>query len=178
VVLKPTIYKFKIALSDLNRNYYEALNFTVAQHPSETQQRLMARVLSFCINAREDLVFGKGLSDVEEPDIWARTLDDQISLWIEVGEPSVDRVKKATRIAQAVSVYSFNSKSDVWWNQSQDQFKKLAVSVFRFDCNDIQVFAGLLQRTMEISITISGDSAYVAAEMGECEVHWQPLQVS
>ena len=176
MALKPTIYKFKIALSDLNRNYYEALNFTVAQHPSETQERLMARVLTFCIHAEQQLAFTRGLSEVDEPALWAKTLDDQISLWIDVGEPSVDRIKKAARIAQQVSVYSFNSKSDVWWNQSKDKFEKLPVSIFQLCHEEVQELAKLLQRTMDMSVTITGESAYIAAELGECEVHWELLQ--
>lgn len=95
MALKPTVFKFQVSLSDLNRNYYDTLNLTVAQHPSETTERMMARVLAFCINAQEHLDFTRGLSTVEEPDIWARTLDDQISLWIDVGEPAVDRIKKS-----------------------------------------------------------------------------------
>ena len=176
VALKPTIYKFNIALSDLNRNYYDTLNLTAAQHPSETQDRLLARVLCFCINAQEHLTFTKGLSEVDEPALWAKTLDGQTALWVDVGEPSVERIKKATRIAQQVIVYSFNSKSDVWWNQSKEGFSKLPASIFRFNCEQIQVFAGLLQRTMDISVTITGESAYIAAELGECEVHWELLQ--
>jgi len=94
MALKPTIYKLKITLADTDRDYYDTLTLTVAQHPSETLERMMARVLAFCLNAQEYLVFTKGLCAVEEPDIWARTLDDRLSLWIDVGEPTVDRIKK------------------------------------------------------------------------------------
>ena len=80
MALKPTIYKFRISLSDLNRNYYDSLNLTIAQHPSEKIERMMVRVLAYCINAQENLTFTKGLSEIDEPDIWVRTLDDQISL--------------------------------------------------------------------------------------------------
>lgn len=173
---KPTIYKLRIHLSDLERNYYDTLNLTLAKHPSETMERMMARVLAFCINAQEFLVFSKGISDAEEPDIWVRTMDDQISLWIDIGEPAVDRIKKATRIAPAVKIYSFNSKSDVWWEKGRDKFNELTVSVYQFQWRSIQALAKLAQRTMDISITISGDSAYVAAEAGECEVAWSVLQ--
>ena len=83
---KSTIYKFRIALSDLERNYYDALNLTIAQHPSESLERMMARLLAFSINAKVGLVFTKGLSSVEEPDIWIRTLDEQTSLWIDRSE--------------------------------------------------------------------------------------------
>lgn len=178
MAIKPTIYKFRISLSDLNRNYYDTLNLTLAQHPSETLERMMVRVLVYCINAQENLVFTKGLSAIEEPDIWVRTLDDQTALWIDVGEPAVDRVKKATRLAAAVSVYCFNSKSDVWWEQGQAKFKQLNASFFRFPWESIQALATLVERTMDISVTITGDSAYVAASSGECEIAWETLQVA
>jgi len=176
VAIKPTIYKFRISLSDINRNYYDTLNLTLAQHPSETIERMMVRVLVYCINAQEDLEFTKGLSAIEEPDIWVRTLDDQISLWIDVGEPASDRVKKATRLSREVKVYSFNSKSDVWWDQGQAKLKQLDVSVARFKWQEIQALAALVTRTMDISVTITGESAYVATEQGECEVSWETLQ--
>ncbi len=177
MALKPTIYKLKIDLVDTDRDFYDTLNLTVAQHPSETLERMMARVLAFCINAEEYLVFTKGLCAVEEPDIWACTLDDRISLWIDVGEPAVERIRKATRLSAAVRVYSFNSKSDTWWAQGQEKFNELPVSVFQFPWEGIQALATLVKRTMNLSVTISGDTAYFAAAKGECAVAWRPLQV-
>jgi len=178
MALKPTIYKLRIALSDLNRNYYDTLNLTIAQHPSETLERMMTRILAYCINAQEFLVFTKGLSAVEEPDIWARTLDDQIALWIDVGEPAVDRIKKATRLATEVKVYCFNSKADVWWDQGNAKISKFNASIYRFEWPSIQSAAALIQRTMDFSVTITGDSAYLATDLGEQEISWQTLQAS
>jgi uncharacterized protein YaeQ len=176
VALKPTIYKLKIALSDLDRNYYDTLNLTIAQHPSETLERMMTRVLVFCINAQDNLTFTKGLSTAEEPDIWSHTLDNRVLLWIDVGEPAVDRIKKARGLAHDVKVYSFNSKSDVWWHQEREKFNALKVSIFQFQWKNIQALAKLVQRTMDLSVTITDDSAYIAAELGECEVPWAALQ--
>lgn len=176
MAIKPTIYKLKISLSDLNRNYYDTLNLTIALHPSETLERMMVRVLAYCINAQEHLSFTKGLSDIDEPDIWARTLDDQLKLWIDVGEPATDRIKKASRLAQAVKVYCFNSKSDVWWDQAKDKIKLLKAAIYRFQWQEIQSLAVLVERTMEISVIITGDSAYVATALGESEVSWEVLQ--
>jgi len=139
---------------------------------------MMVRVLAFCLNARESLSFTKGISTSEEPDIWARSLDDQVSLWVEVGEPDADRIKKATRLASTVKVYSFNSKSGTWWNQGQTKFRALTASFYRFDWENIQALAALVQRTMELSITISGDSAYIAAQAGEVEIPWVTLYES
>lgn len=176
MALKPTIYKLKISLSDLDRNHYDSLDLTIAQHPSETLERMMTRVLVFCINSQERLAFTKGLSAVDEPDLWARSLDDQLALWIDIGEPSSERIKKASRLAPVVKVYSFNSKSDVWWNQSRAKINQLTASVFQFDWTNMQALARLAQRTMDFSVTLSGGSAYVAAELGECEISWQTLQ--
>ncbi len=178
MAIKPTIYKFKIALSDMNRAVYDSLNLTIAQHPSESAERMMARVLAFCLNWQEFLTFTKGLSDIDEPAIWAKSLDEQILLWVDVGEPSLDRLKKATRQARKTQIYSFNSKSDVWWEQGQVKFEKLNADYYRIDNNQIKSLAQMVERTMDMSVTISEQSAYFATAQGECEVTWQNLSVA
>ena len=175
MVSNSKICKLKISLSDIDRNHYDSLNLTVAQHPSETVERMMVRILVFCINAQERLEFTKGLSAVDEPDIWARSLDDQLMLWIDIGEPALDRIKKASRIAREVKVYCFNRKSKPWWEQGRDKFIQLKASYYRFEWENIQTLAALQQRTMQLSVTITGNSAFVATELGECEVPWVQL---
>ena len=93
-----------------------------------------------------------------------------------MGEPDAERIKKATRLAREVKVYSFNSKSDVWWSQGKDKFAALDASFFQFKWEEIQALAALVTRTMDMSVTITGDSAYIAMESGECEVSWVQLQ--
>jgi len=179
VALKPTIYKIRISLSDLNHDYYDALNLTLAQHPSETIERMMVRVLAFCLNAHDaqgQLVFTKGLSSIDEPDIWLKTLDNQIIRWIEVGEPTAERVKKATRLSEKVKIYCFNSKADVWWSQSQNKLNLLAASVYAFDWEAVISLKNLVSRTMDISVSISDDSIYLAAVQGECELKLKTLK--
>jgi uncharacterized protein YaeQ len=180
MAIKPTIYKFKISLSDLNNDHFDSLNLTVAQHPSETLARMMARVLAFCLHAHQDeyelLAFTKGLSSVEEPDIWLKGLDDQLHMWIDVGEPAFERMKKASRLAKSTFVYTFNSKSDVWWKQSQAQFEKLDISVTKFEWEEIQQLTQLVDRTVELAVTITGQSAYVAGTTEQVEVNWSSLQ--
>ncbi|WP_438864364.1 YaeQ family protein [Neptunicella sp.] len=178
MALKPTIYKARIALSDLNRDYYDTLNLTIAQHPSETLERMMARIVAYCINAEEYLLFTKGLSETEEPDIWLREYNDDIKLWIDIGEPTAERMKKASRSASKALVYSFNSKSPVWWQSIQNKVNNLDISVYQLSWAGIQQLAHLVERTMDLSVTITGDSAYIAAAKGECEVSWLVLQDS
>lgn len=171
MALKPTIYKFRISLSDLDRHHYDTLNLTVAQHPSEKVERMMIRVLAFCLNAEEGLTFSKGgLSEPDDPDLLSHTLDGSLSLWIDVGEPAVERLKKASRVSKQVKVYSFNSKSDIWWTQSREKLAALPVSVYQFAWPDIQKVAAMINRVMDMSVTISGDSVHVADEGGDCEL--------
>ncbi|GAB1264908.1 YaeQ family protein [Aurantivibrio infirmus] len=176
MALKPTIYKAKINLSDINRDIYQTLSLTIAQHPSETLERMMVRVLAFCLNTTENLSFTKGLSAVEEPDIISKSLNDSITLWIDVGEPAVDRIKKATRVSEKVKIYSFNSKSSVWWQQNKSGFSDLNVSVFQVDWEEVKSLAKLVQRTMDLSVTCSENSVYFSSEQGDCEINWLVLQ--
>jgi uncharacterized protein YaeQ len=170
MALKPTIYKFNVALSDIDRDVYESLNLTLARHPSETMERMLVRLLAFCFNTRERLEFCKGISDPEEPDLWQRGLDGNLELWIDVGEPAVERIKKATRVASLVKVYSFNSKADTWWGLNRDALVALPAEIFQFQWDEIKNLADRIDRTMDLSVTISEASAYVATARGECEV--------
>jgi len=171
MAIKPTIYKLRIAISDFNRDYYDSVNLTVALHPSENLPRMMARIVAYCLNAQENITFTKGLSEVEEPDIWVKTLDGLISLWIDMGEPAPDRVKKSSRLAPEVKVYSFNSKSDTWWEQSKAKVQAFShVKFYQFDWSQVQTLATFAQRNMDWSLTISGDTVYIATESDECEL--------
>jgi uncharacterized protein YaeQ len=157
MALKPTIYKIKIDLSNTDQGHYDSYPLTIALHPSETQERMMARVLAFCINAQDGLTFTRGLSAIEEPDIWSHSLDGQINLWIDVGEPRADRIKKSSRLSSRVRIYSFNAKSDVWWREEIKQKVNLKTSVFQFDWACIQALALLLERTMNMAVILYRD---------------------
>lgn len=180
MALKPTIYKFKIALADLNHDHFANLNLTLAQHPSETIERMIVRLLAFCLHAHEDqeqlMTFTKGLSAADEPDIWLKGLDDQLHCWIDVGEPAFERLKKASRLAKRTLVYSFNSKSEVWWKQSQPLLQNLKIEIRRFYWPEIQQVSAQVARTVDWTITLSGESIYVATQDTQFEINWQILQ--
>ncbi len=95
MALKATIYKANIELANMDRNYYDSLQLTLAQHPSETEQRLMVRLICFILNAHSDLHFGKGVSDEDEAAIWQINYSDEIALWIELGQIDEKRIKKS-----------------------------------------------------------------------------------
>jgi uncharacterized protein YaeQ len=180
MALKPTIYKFNVTLADLNNHHYPNLNLTVAQHPSETIERMLVRVLVFCLHSFDDndslLAFTKGLSSVEEPDLWQKTLDDQLLSWIDVGEPSFDRMKKACRLSKSTFVYSFNSKSEVWWKQNKEQLETLPIQFFAFQWEQIQLLAKEIERKSSWSVTISDESLFVTTTNEQFEVKWEALK--
>lgn len=178
MALKPTIYKFRINLTDMNRDYFDTISITTALHPSEKLERLAARLIAFCLHAQPDLAFTKGLSSTEEPDIWKKEYDDSISVWIDVGEPEAERIKKASRQAQQVAVYSFNSKSAVWWEKNKGKFQSLPVSVYQFDATAVDAFAAQIERGTTLSVMISGNSIFVDGDHFHQQIDWQGLQTN
>lgn len=176
MALKPTIYKFRLSLSDINRDYYDTLNLTVALHPSETTERMMARVMAYCLNAHPDLQFTKGISTTTEPDIWQKDLADHNLMWIELGEPDVERVKKVTRQSVVTKVYTYQVKSDIWWQQNKGKLSYHQAEIVRFDPQVISALAAEPKRTMDLSVMISGHSLFVEGDLGSHELSFDVLQ--
>ena len=176
MALKPTIFKMNINVSNLDNDVYETIALTVAQHPSETTERMVTRILAYVLNNQEFLSFTTGLSEADDPDIWAKNYSDEFLLWVDVGEPAFDRIKKACRQAKVAKVYTFNTKSGVWWKQSQKDFATIKAEVYQFEFEQIQALAALVERTMDFSITITDNIFYIAANKGSCEVNLTALQ--
>jgi len=164
MAIKATINKACIHLSDMDRNYYDTLNLTIAQHPSETDTRMMVRLLAFILNANENLQFGKGVSDEEEAAIWQINYSEEIELWIELGQLDDKRLKKACNRAQKVILYTYGSSAETWWKQSQNKlrlFNKLSVEfVSQEICDALAKLAG---RSMDFQCSIQDNQLWLTA---------------
>jgi uncharacterized protein YaeQ len=111
--------KVELQISDMDRHYYDSHQLTLAKHPSETDERLMIRVLAFALNAHAALEFGRGLSSDDEPDLWQRDLTGLIERWIEVGQPDEQRIRRACGRAREVLVYTYSGRSAaLWWEKN------------------------------------------------------------
>ena len=162
MALKPTIYKVQINLADSDENNYESLSLTVAQHPSETLERMTARLLAFCLNYAQRLEFTRGISTTDEPDLWLHTDSGEIDHWIEVGQPEELRLRKSVAKSGRVSVYAFGKSSGTWWKLNGDAIGALSrIRVWQFDWQEVVAIAGLLERTVKLSVSISGGTVYV-----------------
>lgn len=164
MALKSTIFKAELQISDMDRHYYENHALTIARHPSETDERMMIRVLAFALNASEALAFGKGLSDVEEPDLWQKDLTGAIDLWIEVGQPDDRAILKACGRADKVLVYSYSSVSNIWWNQTGSRVERAKnLKVVNIPAEASQALMALAQRTMQLQCTIQDGQVWLGA---------------
>jgi uncharacterized protein YaeQ len=155
MALKATIFKADLQIADMDRHYYGGHALILARHPSETDERMMVRLLAFALHAHEALAFGKGLSSEDEPDLWQKDLTGAIELWIEVGQPDEKRILKACGRAAQVVVYSYSSASQVWWNQAGPKLGRAKnLKVVNLPADTTQALAALAQRTMQLQCTI------------------------
>jgi len=157
-----TIYKATLQLADLDRGVYETLQVTAAQHPSETAERLVARLLALALFSEPELAFTKGISATDEPDVWVIGPDGRVRLWVEVGLPDADRIIKACRHAERVALLACGRLFSGW---SQQQLPKLArvgnLTVVSIDQELISTLAAQLERSISWSITITEGSMYL-----------------
>jgi uncharacterized protein YaeQ len=156
MALKATIFKAELQIADMDRNYYLDHALTLARHPSETDERMMLRLLAFALNAGERLAFGNGLSADDEPDLWQKDLTGAIELWIEVGLPDEKSIRKACGRAGQVRIYSYGGqRARLWWKQAGDQLDRVAnLTVIDVPVESSLAMARLAQRNMRLQCTI------------------------
>jgi len=156
-----TIYKADIHIADMDRHYYHSHELTIAQHPSETEFRMMIRLCAFILNADEQLSFTKGLSSDNEPDIWQKSLSDEIELWIDLGQPEEKRIRKACGRAKHVIIYTYNKRSaEIWWQQQAPKLKRFKnLNVIHLATDDIEK---LVQKTMSLQASIQDSELYLS----------------
>jgi len=164
MALKSTIFKAALAVADIDHGYYADHALTLARHPSETDERMMIRLVALALNAYKlqdvckgdgTLAFGAGLSNVEEPDVWLRDFTGETKLWIEVGQPEDKPVIKACGKSDEVIVYCFNHAAEIWWRGIENKLARPQnLSVYRVPTEASQALAALAQRSMQLQATI------------------------
>src|SRR3982751_6296780 len=115
MALKATIFKAELSVADIDRGYYADHALTIARHPSETDERMMVRILAFGLHAHERLAFGKGIGAADEPDLAQVSLDGRMEHWIDVGQPDERRIRKACGQAPHVTIYAFGGRTAEPW---------------------------------------------------------------
>lgn len=173
MALKATIFKAELQIADMDRNYYGTHSLTIARHPSETDERMMMRVLAFALHAGDALAFGKGLSTEDEPDLWQKDLTGAIELWIDIGQPDEKRLLKACGRSSRVAVYSYSAASAIWWGQAAAKLERAKnLQVMNIPAPSSQELAALAQRSMRLQCTIQEGQLWFTG--GDAAVHLEP----
>jgi uncharacterized protein YaeQ len=177
MALKATIFKAELQVSDLDRSHFATHLLTLARHPSETDERMMVRVLAFALNAVERLEFGRGLSSEDEADLVLKDLTGAIDTWIDVGLPDERRVRKASGRADNVRVYTYGGRAaEMWWNENGPLLARLDnLEVFDLPTEATRALAKRVGRSMELSCTIQDGHVYF--EQGGETLEITPVRV-
>jgi len=172
MALRATIYKATLNVADTDRHYYDSHALTIARHPSETDIRMMMRVLAFALHAGPQLAFTRGLSETDEPDLWEKDLTDLISLWVEIGQPDERRLQKACGRAERVVVYCFGGHaSQLWWQAASSKLARVDnLEVYAVPQTTAQALGELAQRSMQINVNIADGVVYFSGEKGEVSI--------
>lgn len=164
MALKATIYKVKLSVSNLNIHHYQDYSLTIAKHPSETNLRLMYRVIAFGLLSQEELEFTKGLSEDSEPDLWKVNYDGSIDHWIELGHPDERRIRQICAKAKQVSIFTYQDGTSLSW------FKGIENQLHRFDhlnvthlfVKDGQNIEDFVERGMNFGMSIEDDEIWLS----------------
>jgi uncharacterized protein YaeQ len=178
MALKSTIFKAALHVANVDRNYYAEHSLTLARHPSETDERMMIRLLAFALFANERLEFGRGLSADDEPALWLRDYAGNIDLWIDVGLPDQRSVRKAAGRAERVVVLAYGGRSlDVWWRKEGPQLERLdKATIWAIDADQSMALAGLSARAMDLQCTIQDGQALISD--GKATVSVEPRRLN
>ncbi len=167
MALKAEIYKTELEVVDMDRNHYETYKLTIACHPSETLDRMMLRLLAYALDACEGLVFGKGVSDSEEPDLWLKDYEGRIRLWVELGHPEEKILAKALKQADLVKVYTFSTRPALWWEPLAPRFaQEKKLQVIHVDAAAVKDLGALAEKGMSIQVSVQDGAVTVRNAKG------------
>ncbi|CAN7452785.1 YaeQ family protein [Pseudoduganella sp. LjRoot289] len=162
MALKATIYKAELSIADMDRNYYDTHILTLARHPSETDERMMVRLLAFAIHAHEHLSFTKGLFDTDEPDLWQKDFTGAIQLWVEVGQPDDKKLLKGAGRSEQVVVYSYSATSHIWWKALANKVERAKnLTVINLPSEATEQLAKMATRNMQLQCTIQDSQIWL-----------------
>ena len=181
MAIKATIYKATLQIADMDRNVYGEHALTIPLQPSETEERLMVRLLAFALNVPADDLHGmlqlaRGMADADEPDLWHKDLSDQVLHWIEVGQPDERRLVKASGRARRASLYCYSHSAAIWYAGIANKITRLRnLDVWQLPHTQSQALAAMAQRSMQLQVSIQDGHVYVSDGATTTEVQPQAL---
>ncbi|MDP2256596.1 MAG: YaeQ family protein [Polaromonas sp.] len=176
MAIKATIHKAQLQIADMDRGVYADHSVIIARHPSETDERMMIRLLAFALNVPADdkkgkLEFAKDLWDVNEPALWHKDYTEAVLHWIDVGQPDDKRLMRAAGRAERVSVYSFSSSTPVWWKGIESKLTRADnLLVWQIEAAQSQALAKLAERGMQLQVTVQDGTVWMSTATDSVEI--------
>jgi uncharacterized protein YaeQ len=172
MALKSTVFKAEVQLADLDRQHFGDYSLTLARHPSETDERMMIRLLAFLLNASETLVFGRGLSTEDEADLWDIDATGSIERWIDVGLPDEKAVRRACNRSRQVVVLSYGGRAaEIWWQQNAAKLgNQKNLRVLSLTVEEGKALAGLAERNMRLQCTVQDGVVWLGSDSRHLEL--------
>lgn len=172
MALKATVHRATLQVSDLDHHYYATHTLTLAQHPSETDARLMVRLLAFGLFADERLEFGRGISSEGEPDVWLCSLTGDIEHWIELGQPEEADVRRACGRSRRVTVVGYSGRGfGLWWEKNAAGLARCTnLDVVELPAGTAEALAPPLARGMDLQCLIEEGELQLMGEDGTVAV--------
>lgn len=180
MALKATVFKAGLNVADMDRHYYADHDTTLARHPSETDERMMVRLLAFARHAGEQLQFTRGLCADDEPDLWQKSYSGEIELWIDVGLPDLKRIRKACARAKQVVIYAYGGRqASLWWEQIAAELGRFEhLSVYNIPKDASATLAEWAERTMQLQCTLQEGRVWVSHHDDTLEFDIEPWKES
>jgi len=177
MALKATIYKADLQIADMDRHVYGDHALTLALHPSETLERMMVRVLAYALHAQEGIAFTRGLSEVDEPDIWVKSLAGETTLWIDLGQPDEARIRRACSRSDQVVVLCYTASCDTWWKQIAAKLTRFAhLTVLQLPAETAQALGALAERSMRLQCMVQDGEIWMNTDTQSVPVKLTRLQ--
>jgi uncharacterized protein YaeQ len=182
MALKATIFKAQLQVADMDRHHYADHAVTLARHPSETDERMMVRLLAYALHVPVDgengtLEIAKGLWDPDEPELWHKDLTGQIVQWIDVGQPDDRRLMKASGRAERVTVLGYSASVPIWWSGIATKITRARnIAVWQIAASESQALAELAERSMQLQVTVQDGTVWISN--GTRSVEITPLRLN
>ena len=176
MAIKATIYKAHLQIADMDRSVYVDHSVTIARHPSETDERMMIRLLAMALllpadNLHGTLEFAKDLWETDEPGLWHKDLTGQLMHWVEIGQPDDKRLMKASGRSDRVTVFSFSNSTPIWWNGIANKITRARnIEVWQIDVLQSQALAALAQRSMQLQVSVQDGTAWIGDGQRSVEI--------
>ena len=180
MAIKATVFKANLQIADMDRHYYAEHALTLSRHPSETDERMMVRLLAFALHAHEYLEFGQGMTDDESADLWQKDLTGVIELWIDVGLPDEKLIRKACGRAKQVIVYCYGGRAaQMWFDQNSSQFERQKnLTIISFSQESTRAIAALAQRNMQLKCNIQEGQVWLMDDKDNVAIEQSVLKIA